>query len=261
MGDLRRGPAFQDAVVIVTGASTGLGRAIAVGAAEAGARAVIVNFASRADEAEVTADAVRACGAAAVLARGDVGVEGDCAGIAAEAQRFGHVDALFNNAGVMRSGSFDELRADDFLDVYRVNVVGAFQMSRAARALLEASGSASIVNTSSLAGITGIGSSLAYTASKGALNTMTTSLAVELAPAIRVNAICPGFIDTGWFDKNPSSGGSSALREHVRTATLLKSVSEPDDVAEAALFLGSRSARHITGETLTVDAGLRFGRV
>jgi 3-oxoacyl-[acyl-carrier protein] reductase len=251
---------YEDAVVVVTGASTGLGRAIAHGAAKDGARAVIINFARSSDEAEQTARLVRDAGAQAILARGDVGNEAACGRIAAAASPFGRIDTLFNNAGVSRAGGFDDLGADDFVDVYRVNVVGAYQMIRAARALLEAGETAAVVNTSSLAGVTGNGSSFAYTASKGALNTLGRALAMALAPKIRVNTICPGFIDTEWFDKHDVSGGSARLREHIRNSTALQAVSTAEDVADAALFLGSRAARHVTGETLIVDAGLRFGR-
>jgi NAD(P)-dependent dehydrogenase (short-subunit alcohol dehydrogenase family) len=130
-------------------------------------------------------------------------------------------------------------------------------MTRAARTLLEASDVASVVNTSSLAGVTGGGSSIAYSASKGALNTMTRSLAYALAPKIRVNTICPGFIDSPWFDKLGIP--TDRLREHVIATNPLKVASGPEDVAEGALFFGSRAARHITGETLLIDAGRHLG--
>jgi 3-oxoacyl-[acyl-carrier protein] reductase len=252
---------YEDAVVVVTGASTGLGRAIAFGAAKAGAKAVVVNFARSTAEAEATADAIREAGAEAVLARGDVGDEEDCRTIAAAAGAFGRIDVLFNNAGISRGSGFADLSAEDFLDVYRVNVVGAYQMARAARPLLEASEMPAIVSTSSLAGVTGKGSSLAYTVSKGALITLGQALAMALAPRIRVNTVCPGFIDTEWFDKHDVTGGTKRLREHIRASTALETVSSAEDVADTALFLGSRAARHVTGETLIVDAGLRFGRV
>jgi NAD(P)-dependent dehydrogenase (short-subunit alcohol dehydrogenase family) len=250
---------YADAVVVVTGASTGLGRAIATGAAERGARAVVVNFARSLADAEETARLVRAAGAEAVLAQGDVGDDAVCRAVVAEAARFGRVDALFNNAGMTRSvpySDLDGLSGEDFLAIYRVNVVGPYQMVRAARSLLEASEVAAVVNTSSIAGVTGGGSSIAYSASKGALNTLTLSLARALAPKIRVNTICPGFIDSPWFDK--LGADVSQLREHMRATTPLRTVSSPEDIAEAALFFGSRAARHITGETLLVDAGLHL---
>lgn len=251
---------YEGTVVVVTGASTGLGRAIATGAAQRGAKAVVVNFASNAAEAEATARLVCEAGAEAILAQGDVGDDGVCRAVAAAAAPYGRIDALFNNAGITRArpyGDLDALSGDDFLDIYRVNVVGPYQMIRAARALLEASAIAAVVNTSSLAGVTGGGTSIAYSASKGALNTMTRSLAYALAPKIRVNTICPGFIESPWFDKLGMD--SAALREHVASTNPLRVASGADDVAEGALFFGSRAARHITGETLLIDAGRHLG--
>jgi NAD(P)-dependent dehydrogenase (short-subunit alcohol dehydrogenase family) len=250
---------YRDSVIVVTGGSTGLGRAIAVGAAARGARAVVINFARSVADGEETARLVRDEGADAILAQGDVGDEAVCRAIVAKAEPFGRIDALFNNAGMTRSvpySDLDGLSGEDFLSIYRVNVVGPYQMVRAARGLLEASEVAAVVNTSSIAGVTGGGSSIAYSVSKGALNTLTLSLARALAPKIRVNTICPGFIDSPWFDKLGADVGS--LREHMRATTPLRTVSTPEDIAEAALFFGSRASRHVTGETLLVDAGLHL---
>lgn len=255
-------PAYQDAVVVVTGASTGLGRAIAVGAAEQGAQAVVINYASSQAEAEETARLVREAGAEAVVVRGDVGQDEACRAVAAAAEPYGRIDALFNNAGTSKIASYkdlDALDADEFLRIYRINVVGPYQMVRAARALLERSDRAAVVMTSSIAGVTGGGSSIAYSASKGALNAMTLGLARAVAPKIRVNALCPGYIDSPWFDKLGYAGGKGKLRDHIARTTPLQVASTPEDVAESALFLGSRAARHITGETLLVDAGLHLG--
>jgi 3-oxoacyl-[acyl-carrier protein] reductase len=250
---------YQDTIVVVTGASTGLGRAIAVGTAQRGAKAVVINFASSLAEAEETAALVVAAGAEAIFAQGDVGDDAVCHAIVAKAAPFGRIDTLFNNAGITRSvkhDNLDGLSGEDFLAIYRVNVVGAYQMIRAARTLLEAAAPGAVVNTSSIAGITGGGSSVAYSASKAALNNMTVSLAKALAPHIRVNALCPGFIDSPWFDKLGTN--TERLREKMRETTPLKAASTPEDVAEGALFLGSRAARHVTGETLLVDAGLHL---
>lgn len=252
---------YADTIVAVTGASTGLGRAIAVGAAQQGAQAVIINFASSVAEAEETARQVREAGAEAVLVQGDVGEDATCRAIAAAAERFGRIDALFNNAGTTKIVPYNDLEAlggDEFMRIYRVNVVGPYQMTRAARALLDASDRAAVVNSSSVAGVTGGGSCIAYSASKGALNNLTMALARALAPRIRVNAICPGFIDSPWFDKLGYPGGAAALRDHIAATTPLKVASTPEDIAGTALFLGSEAARHVTGETLLVDAGLHL---
>ena len=254
---------FAGSVVLVTGASTGLGRSLAVGAAQRGAAVVIVNYARSAEEAEVTAAAVREAGAQAVLVQGDVAKDEDCKRIVAAAEPHGRIDALFNNAGITRfapnHSDLDALSAADFTDIYAVNVVGAFQMTRAARALLEAAPApGAVVNTSSIAAVTGIGSSVAYAASKGAMNTLTLSLARALAPKIRVNAVCPGFIDTPWFDKAPAANRDK-LRAGVEASTPLKAASGPDDIAATALTLASPLSRHVTGETLLVDAGTHLG--
>lgn len=255
-------PAFENAVVVVTGASTGLGRAIATGAAAEGALAVVINYAASAAEAEETARQVAAAGAEPLLAQGDVGELDHCRRIVAAAERFGRIDALFANAGTSKLASapgLDGLTADDFLAIYRTNVVGAYQTVQAARGLLEASERAAVVCTSSVAGVIGSGSSIAYVASKGALNMMVKALARELAPRIRINAFCPGFIDSPWFDKLGYPGGAAALRDHIAKSTPLKAASTPEDLAGGALFLASPAARHITGETLLADAGLHLG--
>ena len=254
---------FKDFVVMVTGASTGLGRAIAVETARRGAHAVIINYARSADEAEETGRQVTAAGAEAVLIQGDVASDDDCRAIAAAAQRFGRIDALFNNAGTTTfaaHGDMEAVSADDFLRLYSVNVVGAFQMVRAARSLLEAAPQpGAVVNTASIAGVIGIGSSVPYAASKGALNTMTLSLARALAPRIRVNAVCPGFIDTPWFARGIGEAGAERVRANAAANTPLKVASTADDIAAAAVFLASPYSRHVTGETLLVDAGSHLG--
>jgi len=271
---MRRGPGprarresdvgdFDGKVILVTGGGTGLGAAIAMGAARRGAKALILNYSRSADEAEATAAQVRSAGAKATTVKGDVAEDGDCRRIAQAAERYGRIDALVNNAGITRHvphGKLDGLSKDDFLALYAVNVVGPFQMIRACRPLLEkAAGTASVVMTSSIAGVTGIGSSVAYAASKGALNTMTLSLARALAPKIRVNAICPGFIDTRWFRDAYGPEQHEKIRKNVASSTPLQVASTAEDIADAALFLISDASRRITGETLLADAGQHLG--
>lgn len=257
------GDDFKGFVVVVTGASSGLGRAIAVETAARGAEAVVINYANNADEARETADRVEALGAKALLAKGDVASDPDCRAIAEQARAFGRIDALFNNAGVTRFANHSDLdlvSGQDFLDLYAVNVVGAYQMVRACRPLLESGPQpGAVVNTASIAGVTGIGSSVPYAASKGALNTMTLSLARALAPKIRVNAICPGFIDTPWFGKGLPAQAVERIRANAAANTPLQAASTPEDIAAAAVFLASPASRHVTGETLLVDAGAHLG--
>lgn len=254
---------FEGKIVLVTGSATGLGSAIALAVAKRGAKAVILNCTKSIKEAEETAAEIRKAGAEASIAQGDVGEDADCKKIAAACERYGKIDALVNNAGITKHvpnhADMDALTKDDFLRLYTINTVGPFQMIRACRALLEASGKASVLMTSSIAGVTGIGSSVAYAASKGALNTMTLSLARALAPKIRVNAICPGFIDTRWFSDAFGDQVTAGIRERIANTTPLKTASKPEDIADSALFLISDAARHVTGEMLLVDAGMHLG--
>ncbi|HEX7945720.1 MAG TPA: SDR family NAD(P)-dependent oxidoreductase [Phenylobacterium sp.] len=254
---------YQDFVVVVTGASTGLGRAVAVETAAQGAKAVVINYARNRADAEETARLCQAHGAETVLVQGDVAQDADCRAIAAAAEKFGRVDALFNNAGTTTFNNHADLEgvsAEDFQSLYAVNVIGPYQMVRACRALLEAAPQpGAVVNTSSIAGVAGIGSSVPYAASKGALNTMTISLARALAPKIRVNAICPGFIDTPWFGKGIGEAAAERVRANAAANSPLRVASSADDIAAAAVFLASRASRHVTGETLIVDAGTHLG--
>ena len=254
---------YQDFVVVVTGASTGLGRAVAVETAAQGAKAVVINYARSREEAEETAKLCQAHGAETVLVQGDVSQDADCRAIAAAAARFGRIDALFNNAGTTTFNAHADLEgvtAEDFHKLYAINVIGPYQMVRACRALLEAAPQpGAVVNTSSIAGVAGIGSSVPYAASKGALNTMTLSLARALAPKIRVNAVCPGFIDTPWFGKGIGEAGAAKVRANAAANSPLQVASSADDIAAAAVFLASRASRHVTGETLLVDAGSHLG--
>ena len=254
---------FDGRIILVTGSATGLGAAIAVGAARRGAKAVLLNYSKSRQEAEATADAVRTAGAEVAIAQGDVAEDADCRRIAEAAARFGRLDALVNNAGITKHvqnhANLDGLSKEDFLHLYAVNTVGPFQMLRACRALLEAAERPSVLMTSSISAVVGVGSSVAYAASKGALNTMTLSLARALAPKIRVNAICPGFIDTRWFTDAFGEDKAQQVRERVAKSVPLQVAAKAEDIADAALFFISDAARHVTGETLMVDGGMHLG--
>jgi 3-oxoacyl-[acyl-carrier protein] reductase len=248
--------------VIVTGAASGLGAATAAILAKDGAR-IVVNYASSQKEAEQTADLCRSAGGEVVVVQGDVSRDEDCRKIAAAAAPWGRLDALINNAGITKHvphGNLDGLSAEDFQNIFAVNTIGPFQMVRAARSLLEAGANASghastVVNVSSVAGISGVGSSVAYAASKGALNTITLSLARALAPLIRVNTICPGYMDTPWFTKGRGLDGAAKVRDSVVAKVPLKRASTAEDVAALVCFLATPQSSNMTGEILRIDAG------
>lgn len=258
---------FEGRIALVTGSATGLGRSMAIKLAERGAT-VIVNYTRSEAEARETAEAIAAAGADVAIVKADVSTKEGCALLHEAAAPFGRLDILMNNAGITRHarnhGDLDALSKDDFMATYAVNVVGPFLALQALKPLLlaahAATGRASaVLNTSSIAGTTGIGSSVAYAASKGALNTMTLSLARGLAPAIRVNSVCPGFIGTRWFQDAMDESAYAAVVKRVEATTPLKAAAGPDDIADAALFFVSDAARHVTGELLHVDAGLHLG--
>jgi NAD(P)-dependent dehydrogenase (short-subunit alcohol dehydrogenase family) len=252
---------------IVTGSASGLGAATATMLAKSGGR-IVVNYASSKTEAEQTADLCRKAGAEVVVVQGDVARDEDCKRIVAAAALWGRLDVLVNNAGTTKHvahADLDGLSAEDFQRIYAVNAVGPFQMIRAARALLEESANASgraaaVVNVSSVAGISGNGSSVAYAASKGALNTMTLSLARALAPKIRVNTICPGYIDTGWFAKGRGEASAKQVRDAVVARVPLKIASSAENIAQLVCFLASPASGSMTGECVRMDAGMHLGQ-
>ncbi|NEW89022.1 SDR family NAD(P)-dependent oxidoreductase [Rhodopseudomonas sp. WA056] len=252
--------------VIVTGSASGLGAATAKILAKDGAR-LVINYASSKDDAEKTAEECRKLGAAEVIVvQGDVAKDEDCKRIVEAAAPWGKLDALVNNAGTTKHVAhhlLDQLSADDFQRIYAINTIGPYQMVRAARELLiagaKATGrAAAVVNVSSVAGISGIGSSIAYAASKGALNTMTLSLSRALAPNIRVNAICPGYIDTPWFTKGRGAEEAKQVRDMVVSRVPLKIASTAEDIAELVCFLATPKSSSMTGELVRMDAGMHL---
>ena len=254
-------PGFKGKTAIVTGSATGIGAAVALRLAREGAN-VVVNFSRSEAEARQVAAAAGAAGGRAITVQGDVADDGDCRRIAAAAlEAFGAIDILINNAGTTKfalHADLDALNADDFHRLYAVNVIGAFQMVRAAIVPLKASGHGSVVNVSSIAGTHGIGSSIAYAASKGALNTMTKSLARALAPHVRCNAVCPGFVASSWFMRAFGAKTADRMAEDHKQIVPLDRVATPEDIAGVVAFFAGPASRHITGETLLADGGLHL---
>lgn len=250
-----------DKAAIVTGSATGIGAATAKALAKRGWH-VLVNGSKNLEAAEAVAkecaQLAAPYGAKVALCMASVAEDAECRRIVDTALKtFGRIDALVNNAAITKFCALDNLdglEAQDFLNLYSVNVVGPFQMIRAAVPALRASGAGSVVNISSNSAVTGSGSSIAYVASKGALNTMTMSLARVLGPQIRVNGVMPGFTTTPWHTKGMKPETIDFVTEHFRNTTPLKSPTGPEDVADAVLWFIEGAAK-VTGQIVTVDSG------
>ena len=245
-------------VAIVTGSAAGVGAATARLFATKGWN-VVVNYSRSEDDAKETQAVCQAEGVETLMVKADISDDSECRRLVEETiEKWGRVDALVNNAGTTKYVAHDDLEGlttEDFERIFRVNVFGVYQMTRAVTPHMKAAGQGAVVNISSIAGVYGQGSSVAYAASKGAVNTMTYSLARALAPEIRVNAICPGFITGRW--QEAGMGGTEkyeARIAQVEETTPLRRANTPEDIAEAILWFVDGS-RWVTGETLLVDAG------
>ena len=242
-------------VAIVTGSSSGIGAATAIELSRRG-WSIVVNFSRDRSKAE---EIQKQC-KNAIVVQADVGEDADCRRLAKAAlDKWGRIDALVNNAGTTKfvaHAKLDELSAEDFQRIYRVNVIAAFQMTRACAAALKESKGA-VVNISSLAALLGTGSSIAYAASKAALNTLTLSLARVLAPEVRVNAVQPGFVDTPWMHAGYGEERFAEMAKKYASGAPLASTCKPEDIADAVVWL-LEGARQVTGETLLVDSGFHL---
>ena len=243
---------------IVTGSSsTGIGGETAKLLAQRGCN-VVVNYATNAAGAAEVVAACKAAGVEAFAVQANVAKDEDCKRLVAGAiERFGRLDVLVNNAATTRpipQPRLDLLDAAEFERIFAVNVIGNYQMTRAAAEHLKATGDAAVVNISSVGAFQPGGSSIAYCASKGALNTMTLSFARILAPAVRVNALCPGRILGNWTSKILSKEAYEERLRKVKDDYPLGRAIWPADVAEAALWL-IQGATTMTGEYIRMDSG------
>jgi 3-oxoacyl-[acyl-carrier protein] reductase len=249
-------------VAIVTGSSSGVGAACVKRLARLGAN-VVVNYSKSAQAAAEIAAECEALGVESLLIRADVSDDEACRDMVSQTiAKWGRVDALVNNAGTTKFVAHDDLEGlsrQDFLDIYAVNTVGAYQMTRAVVPHMKHGGRGSIVNVASVAAITGVGSSVAYAASKGALVTMTLSLARVLGPEIRVNCVCPGFIQGTWLADGMGRERYDAAKSFLEQSAPLRLTATPDTVAEAILYFVT-GADIVTGETLILDGGAHLGQ-
>ncbi len=237
-------------VAIVTGGGTGIGWATSLALAERGA-AVAVNYSRSAREAEETARLIRDRGGRAVAVRADVSRDEEVRAMADRvADEFGSIGLLVNNAGITRHIPMNDLEAateevwDELLDV---NVKGMFFCARAVAPYMKRSGGGSIVNLGSIAGTTGLGSSLPYAVAKAAVHGLTRSLAKALSPDIRVNCVVPGAVATRWWE------GREEQMKKLAPKLLLQRIAEPEDIAR--LICAALEQEAMTGQLITVDSG------
>lgn len=243
---------FEGKVALVTGASRGIGRAIALELGRGGAQ-VMLNYHKGAAAAEEVAGAIRAAGGQAVVHAADVGEMAQAEALVKRAiEAFGDLHILVNNAGITRDGLIMTMGEGDWDDVLRTNLKSTFNCSKAAVRHMMRRRYGRIVNITSVAGQMGNAGQTNYSASKAGQIGFTKALAREVAPRnITVNAIAAGFIDTDIW-----TGVPEAARQRALEMIPLGRVGKPEEIARAAAFLVSDEAGYITGHVLTVDGGM-----
>lgn len=241
---------FQGQTVLITGGGTGIGRATALLFAQQGAN-IVVNYSRSATEAAATCSEVEALGVEALAIQANVADDAAVREMISKTlETFGRLDVLVNNAGMTHPVAYeklDELTEQKWDDILAVNVKGTFFCSRAAIAAMREGQGGQIINVSSIAAATGRGSSIAYAASKAAIDNMTKAMALSQAPEIRVNAVAPGVVVTRWVE------GWEQYTDAHREATPLKRLAQPEDVARVICSLAAND--FLTGQIIHVDGG------
>ncbi len=241
-------------VAIVTGASKGIGAAIAKALGAEGA-SVVVNYSSSKADGEKVAKEITRDGGKAIAAQANLSKREDIERLFAETKKaFGRLDILVNNAGIYEFAPLENVSEEHFHKHFNLNVLGLLMASQVAAK--QFNGGGNIINVSSVASTLGIPQSAVYSGTKGAVDAITRALAAELGPrGIRVNAIRPGMIET---EGTRSAGiAESDMRKQVEAQTPLGRIGQPGDIARAAIFLASSDAAWITGETFLISGGYR----
>ncbi|SDD83651.1 3-oxoacyl-[acyl-carrier protein] reductase [Paenibacillus sp. UNCCL117] len=237
-------------VALVTGGGTGIGKATSLALAKRGA-IVIVNYSRSQVDADETVRRINEDGGRAAAIQADVSLDGDVrAMVQAAVQQFGTIDLLVNNASITRHIPMDNLEAateEVWDELFDVNVKGMFYCARAVAPYMKENSQGAIVNLGSIAGQTGLGSSLPYAVSKAAVHGLTKSLAKALAPDIRVNCIVPGAVATRWWS------GREEQMNQLAPRLLLKRISTPEDIA--SMICAALEQDAMTGQIITVDSG------
>ena len=241
---------FKNKVFIITGGGTGIGKTTALKLADMGAK-LVINYSNSETEAKKGVEEIAEKGGIAFAFKANVANEQEVnAMIHQTITQFGRLDGLVNNASITAQIPMNDLESvtDDVWDsLYDVNVKGMFHCVKAAVPHMKKQKSGAIVNVGSVAGTTGIGSSIPYAATKAAIHTMTKSLAIALAPHIRVNCISPGAVDTRWW-----SGNEDKMYQLAGNLPLQR-ISSPEDIADAILFQLKQES--VTGQVFTIDNG------
>jgi 3-oxoacyl-[acyl-carrier protein] reductase len=248
---------MEGAVGIVTGGATGIGHAVCLELARAGARGIVVNYSRSVDDAIATVAELAGLGVEALPVKADVSRETEVKALVDQAAKhFGRIDVLVNNAGTTRFIPFPDLEAvtdEVWQHILGVNLMGPWYAARAAASHLRQSRGC-IVNVASIAALRGSGSSLPYGVSKAALTQLTRALAVALAPEVRVNAVNPGLVSSRWFRQPFGDEAAAAQEAAMAGRTPLKAVATPAQVAQAVM--GFIRSDIVTGQHLVVDGGL-----
>jgi NAD(P)-dependent dehydrogenase (short-subunit alcohol dehydrogenase family) len=252
---------FTDKVVLITGGNSGIGRAAALQFATAGAKVLIA--ARRLEESRSAVSEIATLGGDAHAVACDVTKSADCdAAVEACLDRFGGLDVLFNNAGIIyRDKSALDTTDDQWAETMAVNTTGTFFMSRAAVAVMAARGGGAIVNNASYFGLVGGRGAAAYCASKGAVVLLTKAMALDHArQRVRINCVCAGSVDTPMLrGEMEEMGGIAAVRPLFEEKHPIGRIATPEEIAAAVLYLASDEAGFITGAALPIDGGLTAG--